>query len=246
MNLAFLGSIREVTGLPITHLFITHHHPDHVQGIQYFLPTNVICHPACREEIVRNGPDAHKKWGKLRPHFAPDITGIRICIPDQTLDGKLTFYLGSRRVEVMHLGAAHTYGDLLVYLPEEKVLFAGDLMFYKVAPWVIHGCLGGWLKVADRMLALGAETIVPGHGPIGGKAELAEFRDCLTAVYEGARRGFDTGLPEAEAFAAIDLGRFRDWIHPERHPDNLVRAYWEFRGEVTDSYAESKRWGELI
>ncbi len=246
MNLAFLGSIRDVTGLPVTHLFITHHHPDHVQGIQYFLPTNVICHPACRDEIVRNGPDAHKKWAKLRPHFAKDVVGIRICIPNQTLEGKTTFYVGKRRVEIMHLGAAHTYGDLMAYLPEEKLLFAGDLMFYKVAPWVIHGYYGGWMKVMDRILALDVETIVPGHGPIVGKAELVEFRDCLATVYDGARRGFEKGLPEAEAFAAVDLSRFHDWIHPERHKDNLVRAYGEFRGEVTEKVSESKRWGELI
>ncbi len=229
MNMGFLRSIRSVTALPFSHLLITHHHVDHVLGIQFFLPTQVVCHSGCREEMVLAGPDTPLNWVKMRPQFANKMDGVRICYPNITIDGNMTFYLGDREVQVFHPGLAHSRGDLMIHLPQERVLFASDIAFFKVAPQPLAGHVGKWIKAMDRVLEMDVDTIVPGHGPIGGKAEMTEARDCLATVYEGARRCFEKGMTEQEAVAAIDLGTFADWANPERYPDCVRKAYQEFR-----------------
>lgn len=233
MATAFLGSIRSVTGLPISHLLLTHHHADHFLGIQNFLPTHVVSHALCREEMLQLEPGAVEHYAALRPQFAEELHGVRVCLPDETFEHKMTLYLGEREVQFFHLGTGHTRGDGLVYLAVEKVLFAGDVAFHKVTPNASLGHIGKWIKVVDTILEMDVETIVPGHGPVGGKAELAEMRAYLQLVHDGARRCFDQGMSESEATAAIDIGAYQSWSNPERLTVNVERAYSEFRGELT-------------
>jgi hypothetical protein len=85
----------------------------------------------------------------------------------------------------------------------------------------------------DRVLTMDVQTIVPGHGPVGGKREFAEQRDCLSLIYDSARRSYDRGLPAKQAIAEIDLGAFAKWNDAhERMSQNVERAYKEFRGEL--------------
>ena len=120
----------------------------------------------------------------------------------------------------------------MVYLPREKVLYAGDIAFHRVTPLAHEGHIGNWLQVVDRVLALDVETIVPGHGPVGGKSELELMRGYLQLVYTAARECFDAGLAAEEAAASIDVGPYRDWVDGDRLVPNVKRAYGEFRGDL--------------
>jgi len=232
MALAFLGKLRSVTALPISHLLLTHHHVDHFLGIQNFLPTQVVSHEQCRDKIARRGEATLANYRQARPHFVEGLRDTRICVPDQTFDQRLTLYLGDREVQFFHWGYAHTRGDAMIYLPREKVLYAGDIAFHRVTPLAHEGHIGNWLQVVDRVLALDVETIVPGHGPVGGKSELELMRGYLQRVYTATRECFDAGLPEEEAAASIDVGPYRDWVDAERLGPNVKRAYGEFRGDL--------------
>jgi len=119
-----------------------------------------------------------------------------------------------------------------VLLPEERLLFAGDVAFHYVTPLAFEGHIGRWLEVCDRVDGLDVETIVPGHGPVGGKADLREMRGYLHYIRQQARAVFDAGRSEKEAAAAIDLGDYASWAEPERLPLNVGRLYQEFRGEI--------------
>lgn len=233
MATEFLGCIRRVTSLPITHVILTHNHVDHFLGIQNFLPATVLSHASCREEMVRGGPDAAERWSKRRPQFADGLRGVRVCLPNVVFDDKMTLYLGEREVRLIHLGVGHTRGDTVVLLPKEKLLFAGDIAFHKVTPQGFQGDIGKWIKVVEELLEMDVETVVPGHGPVGTKAELAEMKEYLQLVYEGARHCFDRGLTESQAIEQIDLRQYQTWTEAERIKDNVERAYRAFRGELS-------------
>ncbi|MBI4528012.1 MAG: MBL fold metallo-hydrolase [Deltaproteobacteria bacterium] len=232
MALDFLGRIRTVTGLPVTHVFVTHHHADHFLGLQNFLPAQIVSHSLCREEILRVAPDVIERWSKGHPQLADGLRGVRICFPDQTFEGEMTFHLGDLEIRFFHLGTGHTRGDGLIYLPRRKLLFAGDVAFHKVTPQGFHGHIGNWIRIVGTILEMDVEIIVPGHGPVGGKAELMEMRDYLLWVYNEAKNCFNRGLSESEAVTAIDVGPYRSWAEAGRLKGNIERSYSEFRGEL--------------
>jgi cyclase len=149
-----------------------------------------------------------------------------------TFEDRMVFHQAERDVELRHLGPAHTFGDAFVILPKDKVLFAGDLAFYYVTPLAFQGHVGNWIKVADRILKMDVETIVPGHGPIGGKKELREMRAYLTLIRREAKKRFDSGMTAEQAARDVKLGIYARWREPERILPNIMRLYQEFRDEL--------------
>ena len=131
------------------------------------------------------------------------------------MEDRLVFHQSGRDVELRHLGPAHTFGDAFVYLPKDKILFAGDLAFYYVTPLAFQGHVGNWIKVADRILKMDVDLIVPGHGPLGGKKELREMRSYLMLIRREARETISTryeprrSRPQREARHLRPLARAR-------------------------------------
>jgi glyoxylase-like metal-dependent hydrolase (beta-lactamase superfamily II) len=169
---------------------------------------------------------------ELMPRFASEYAHLKLSAPGVTFEKTLVFHQTGRRVELHHLGPAHTYGDALVYLPEDRVLFSGDLAFFYVTPLAFQGHVGNWIKVADRILAMDVETIVPGHGPIGGKQNLAEMRAYLVLLRREAKKRFRAGMSPQQASRDIKLGVYAAWREPERILPNIMRLYQEFRNEL--------------
>src|SRR5262249_8750015 len=136
-------------------------------------------------------------------------------------------------IHLWHPGTpAHTAGDATVFLPKERVLFAGDLAFHYVTPLAFQGHVGNWIKAADRLLGYDAEVIVPGHGPIGAKSDLRQMRDYLALVRREAKKRFDAEMPEEAAAHDIKLGVYASWREAERLLPNVMRCYQEFRDET--------------
>ena len=229
---SFLRAIRKATPKPVRQLINTHHHTDHTGGNHLFPGAQIIAHTNCREEMSRSVLDL-ERLRRLAPRIADEMKDVPQVLPSTSYAGQMTLHLGRRTIQLLHLGLAHTAGDTLVYLPEERVLFAGDVAFHYVAPVAFDGHVSRWIKVADRIAALDVEVIVPGHGPIGTKAELQEMRDCLALVRRQARRSFLAGEPEKEAALKLNVGGYyAQWIFPERLPLLIRRLYMEFRGEI--------------
>jgi glyoxylase-like metal-dependent hydrolase (beta-lactamase superfamily II) len=109
----------------------------------------------------------------------------------------------------------------------------GDIAFFGVTPLNGSGFIQDWIAVCDRILAdESVETIVPGHGPVGGKAELREMRGYLDLVWREGRKSFDAGLSPGSAAARIDLGKYASWTDPDRIAINMARLYSELRGTI--------------
>jgi cyclase len=200
-----------------------------------------LSHPYCREAMLAT-PIPSPVWEK-RDGWAEGGEPRKIVPPSMTFNDTLTYYYGNMPVELIFSGPAHTWGDVMVYLPQQKILFAGDIAFYYVAPFAHNGHVTKWIEAVDRIQRMDVEVIVPGHGPIGGKKELAEMGQYLELFKREARKRFDAGLRPGQAAAQITLGKYDNWIGArDRLVMNTVRLYHEFDGTlVPDADTEGMR-----
>lgn len=223
----FQEAIRRTAGeRPLRTLVNTHHHGDHTHGNWLFLPAaTIIGHERCRTEVVAAGVSTTAifpgvEWGEIRP--AP---------PFVTFDDRLNVYVDDLRIELIYVGPAHTTNDIVAWVPERRVLYAGDIIFHQGTPFAMMGSIAGWLEALERLRRLDVRTIVPGHGPVCGPEVIDDVEAYLRFVQETARRGYDAGLTPLEVAKGTDLGRFAALLDPERLVGNLHRAYSELRGE---------------
>jgi len=125
-----------------------------------------------------------------------------------SLEDSMTIRYGEAEVQLLYYGPAHTFGDTLVYFPQQKLLFAGDVGFFHSTPLAGGGKVGGWLQVIDKVNELDVETIIPGHGPPGGKSELDDVREYFEFVRAHAREAYNAGLTAPQAVEKLDLGPY--------------------------------------
>jgi len=225
----FRDEIRKTTDKPIRYLINTHHHGDHTYGNHVFVGATIISHERCRRELTEAHMMDPNLLNTIFPEF--DFQGIAVTPADITFDEHLTLYMDGREVRLMHLGPGHTIDDVIVYLPEEGIIFASDFIFVYSTPLGMEGSFAGWLKNMDAMAKLGARTYVPGHGPVCGAEGLNLCRDYLVFVQSEAKKRFDKGMTVEQAAKDIDLGPFKQWPNHERILLNLERLWREFRGE---------------
>ena len=229
---SYLEEIRKVTDKPIRYLVNTHHHVDHSFGNQFYLPTEVVSHRGCRESMITAGADV-ESLSQRYPQYRDDWVQSRLTPASITYEDKMIVHLGDRVIELLHPGPAHTYGDTLVYLPREKVLFTGDVAFQYLTPLARDGHVSNWIKVTNGILKdVNATTLVMGHGPVSGKEAVSWTLKYLRLVKRVSKSHFDQGASVEDASRAVRLGEYADWVDPERVMVNVQRLYQEFRGEL--------------
>jgi cyclase len=224
---ALAEAVRRTAGdRPVRTLINTHHHGDHTHGNFVFGPgTTIIGHEKCREEVIATGLGTKALW----PYV--DWGDITVAPPNVTFTDTLTVYVDDLRVELTFVGPAHTTNDIVAWVPERKLLLAGDVVFNGGTPFVIFGSVGGALDAIQTLKLLDAETIVPGHGPVCGPEALGNVEAYLQFVHDTARVGFEANAAPLDVARDTDLGRFGEWHDSERFVANLHRAYSELRGE---------------
>ena len=225
----FRDEIRKITDKPVRYLVNTHHHGDHIWGNHVFAGAIVISHECCRREATDIPMMDPNLLNAIFTEF--DFRGIAVTPAGITFEEHLTMHLDEREVRLLHYGTGHTVGDIIVHLPEERIIFAGDLIFLYATPLGMEGSFAGWLKNLDTVADLNATTYVPGHGPVCRHEGLDLCHEYLALVQSEAWRRFRTGMTAEEAAKDIDMGRFRDWPDRERILANVERLWREFRGE---------------
>jgi cyclase len=222
----YLGVLVQRAGRPPGLLVDTHHHGDHTNGNCLLPEATVIGHRRCREEMLSGGflpPEGlfePVEWGELKQ-----------VPPFVTFEDHLDLHVDDLLVELHHVGtAAHTTNDVVAWLPNHHVLFAGDLVFNGGTPFFVMGSLAGSLLALDYLVELGAEVIVPGHGPPCGPEVLDTVGEYLRFVQERAADAYAAGASPLEAARQIELGPFAGLTDPERLAGNLHRAYAECNG----------------
>ena len=225
---AYNAAIASVTSLPVRTLVNTHHHGDHTNGNYLSPQATIIGHEQCREWMINTAVSSNRHAGLF-----PDVEwgDIEIAPPFVTFEDRLNIYVGDLKVEAKFVGPAHTTNDVILWIPERKLLFSGDIIFNGGTPFVSMGSLAGSLRALEEIRALGAEKIVPGHGLVCGAEQIDVQVAYLRFLQEVARNGFDAGQTPLEAAMATELGQFASLTDPERLAGNLHRAYSEIRGE---------------
>lgn len=226
---AYLRAAATVTGTPIRRVILTHSHPDHCNGTSLLPDAEVIAHWSVANDL--RAP--HSLAGHIFESYEQGDANPRI--PTTVFDDQLILRADGRAIEVRHPGGpAHTQGDAYVWLPHERVLFAGDLVFNGGMPFVLSGSPAGWLRALHQMAELKPATVIPGHGLVGGPELFEPVAEYLRFLIGEARHAYAHGLSAAEAARQLELGRFDDLGEPERHVGNLHRALAELAGTEPD------------
>jgi glyoxylase-like metal-dependent hydrolase (beta-lactamase superfamily II) len=212
-----LDSIREVTDRPVMYVINTHYHGDHTFGNQYFAPSSrIIAHEATRRNLVERDAEHRERFKRF---FGEDsLEGFSLTLPGLTVKDGLSLRIGGEVFDIVHPGVAHTDGDLYVYMPERKILFAGDVVYNERLPLLGEGDSFKWVEAIDSILALDVVTCVPGHGKVGDAGTITGFRAYLTDLHAEVKRLRAEGLDMDAVKEKISLPRYSghakysDWL----------------------------------
>ncbi len=223
----------------------THSNGDHTFGNRLVEGAEFIASRACAEEMshdlgdprrlaeMAHGLDPASELGAFMAEIFKsfDFAGVGYVPPATlTFEGQLERKVGNKTVRLIEVGPAHTRGDVLAYVPEDRVMFTGDMLFINGHPIIWAGPVGNWTKACQLMLDLELETIVPGHGPITDKRGVAAVKQYLEYITGEARRRYDAGMGIFEAAQDIALDDYSSWGDAERIVLNVAALYKEFSG----------------
>ena len=221
-----VAAIGKLTAQPIRHVVVTHYHADHIYGLQVFKDLGAIITAHQSGQAYLHSDTANLRLQASREELAPWIDAqTRLVGADRWITEPMRFTLGGVDFVLQPVGPAHTPEDLVVVLPQQQLLIAGDLVFRGRVPFVGQADSGRWVEALDRLLAMRVQTIVPGHGPVSTRAEsdLMLTRDYLLhlrATMGDAARNLE---PFEEAYAKADWSRFEHL--PLFRAANRINAY---------------------
>ncbi len=222
--LALLDRVARLGAGPVRSVINTHFHGDHTFGNQFFEDATIIGHRLIRPEMLAAGFGLTMLWPEV------EWGELQLTLPTVLFDSTMTLYVGSRRVELIHVGPAHTTNDIVVWLPRERVLFAGDVVLSGCTPFNLMGSISGSLRALRRLEELRPSTVVCGHGTVCGPEVFGATRDYLRWLQALALAGHQAGLAPLELARQTDLGEFAGLLDSERIVGNLHRAYAEIEG----------------
>lgn len=221
-----MAEVRRRTGKAVTHVILTHYHADHIYGLQEFkrAGAKVIADRAGLEYL--NSATAQSRLQASRTDIAPWIDAdTRLVAADEWIDGPRELVVGGVKFLLQPVGPAHTPEDLVVWVPSQRVLFSGDIVFRGRIPYVGQADSRHWIAALDQVLAFDAQVVVPGHGQAStsARADMELTRDYLRYLRETMGRAARDMVPFEEAYAKTDWSRFEHM--PLFRAANRMNAY---------------------
>lgn len=238
----------------------THANGDHTYGNQLVRNARIVASAACKTEMERRPPEAFlkitrnwKEYGEFGALIHElmgrkfDFSDIENVLPTETFDREMTLSVGNKQIELWNVGPAHTSGDTLVFLPDQKIVYTGDIIFSNGHPIIWAGPLANWIAACDRILGWDIEIVVPGHGPVGDQDAVRALRRYLVELDQQARPRFDAGMGWEQAAEEIVVDHFTGWIDRERVFINTASLWREYSGgaikqSVSEIYAAMGKW----
>jgi len=234
--------IRTVTDKPIKYVVMSHYHAVRVLGASAYGATEIIASEDTRDLIVERGAQDMKSEIERFPRLFRAVETIPgLTWPTVTFKGEMTVWLGKLEVRLMQLGRGHTKGDTVVWLPQQKVLFSGDLVEYGATAYAGDAYFRDWPATLDRVEALGATGIVPGRGAALTNAAMcregiattrAFIRELLACVERGVAQGHDLKRVFADTDATLRPKYGQQVIYEHCMPFDVSRAFDEATGHV--------------
>ena len=239
--------IRTVSDKPIRYVVLSHYHAVRVLGASGYQPQHVIASRDTYDLIVERGEADMKSEIERFPRLFQAVESVPgLTWPTLVFEKRMTLWIGKLQVELMQIGRGHTKGDTVVWLPQERILFSGDLVEYETTPYTGDAYLADWPLTLDAIAALKPKKLVPGRGAaLQNEAEVAAGLDgtrafiteMFGAVKAGAASGKDLRTVYRETYAALKP-RFGNWvIFDHCLPFDVTRAYDE-----ATSYRDPRIW----
>ncbi|MDO9189542.1 MAG: MBL fold metallo-hydrolase [Sulfurimicrobium sp.] len=221
-------AIAKLTTKPVTHVINTHHHGDHVLGNVVFGQAEIISSEICRDMVNKTGDEWVALIENLVGHKLPYTRPVPASVTyagensrtERTIQGvKMVFWIPT---------GSHTVGDMMVYLPDDKVLVGGDILVNRTIPVMRDALVKNWVGTLEQVLAFDAKTIVPGHGPLMKLEDVNKLQRQMAAFYSGIEAGYKKGLSDSETRKTLDV---REWKKLEGFDANIG-------GNVSRTYLE--------
>lgn len=251
--------VRSVTDKPISHVVLTHYHAVRVLGASAFGAQQIIMGEKARGMVVERGQEDWDSEFQRFPRLFEGHESIPgLTWPTTTFNDRMTVHLGKRRVDLMHLGRAHTAGDIVIHVPDQNVMFTGDIVEYHSACYCGDGHFKDWGNTLDAIKAFDVDAIAPGRGDalVGkemvGKA-IENTRDFVASTYRPAAAVAARGGSLKEAWDAVRAEcdpKFKDYaIYEHCLPFNVARAFDEARGidnpRIWTAQRDMEMWEQL-
>lgn len=254
-----IEKVREVTDKPISHLVMTHYHAVRVLGASAYGAPTVVMGEKARSMVAERGQE---DWDSEFERFPRLFQGHEeipgLTWPTTTFNDRMTVYLGKRRIDLMHLGRAHTAGDIVAYVPDQNVMFTGDIVEYHSACYCGDGHFADWPATLEEIRKFELAAIAPGRGDalVGAdmvNAALDNTADFVRSTFQPAARVACGGGTLKEAWDAVRAAcdpKFGSYaIYEHCLPFNVARAYDEARGIDTPRIWTAERdrqmWDDL-
>ena len=217
---------------PLLYLTTTHFHPEHAMGEQAFPPNTLLIRPAAQqEEMEKRSAEIIERFSNLSAENRELLKGVKLRKPDIVFDKEAKLDLGGVTARLLWLGPAHTIGDELIYVPEDKALISGDIVQSKLIPNIPNSdaSVKNWLAILDQIASLAPRFVIPDHGALGDGSLIAQEKAFLSAfhkrVLELNRQG--TRIDQATQIMTTETRtKYPDWGSLTA-VSNLVRWIYE-------------------
>jgi cyclase len=223
-------AVRQITDKPVTHLVNTHHHGDHYLGNAAFEGATIISSETCRKMVLET---AHEWLAIMEHDIGRKLPGTKPLAADVTYPADTRTKTTIQGVQLVFWvpAGSHTVGDLLVQLPADKVLVAGDVLVSGIVPTLQDGFLKNWIRTLEEVQALDVEYFVPGHGDLMTLRDVTTLRASMLRFYAGVKQGFENGLNEDEIRKSFDLSQWQTLERSYVIGRNINRAYLEIESD---------------
>jgi glyoxylase-like metal-dependent hydrolase (beta-lactamase superfamily II) len=230
-----IADVKKLTDKPIRYVVDTHSHWDHSWGNEEFPDSTLVGHANCRREML--DPDITVTWRDKviasGDPWAEEAKSVRITPPDLTFEDTLHLQFAGRPIDMHWLGRAHTSGDIFIRLPDDGLLFTGDVAQDGGVPYMMDGYLKDWVGTDSRLVELECDRFMAGHGPIGSSAAISEARDFIVTLVGAVEAAIADGQARDAAASAINTSlseRFGGWRGFERVEASIAYAYDQISG----------------
>jgi len=233
-----IARIRTVTDKPVKHVVLSHYHAVRVLGASGYEGAEIIASDTTRDLIVERGQqDMDSEIGRFPRLFRGKESIPGLTWPHVVFHKRMTLWMGRREVQIIHIGRSHTAGDTVVWLPQERVLFSGDVVEFGATPYCGDAHFADWPTTLAAVEALGAEALVPGRGrALRNRAEVQEAiegtRAFTSDLFSAVKRAGDAPLKDTYDLAMAEMRpKYGHWVIFEHcMPFNVTRAHDEARG----------------
>ena len=224
-----LKEIRKLTDLPIVYTINTHYHGDHTFGNQIFKSSkSIIAHKNVRDTLIKSGQD---HLSLFKTFGLPGMDEVEVTPPNIVYEKGMEIWLGEYRLQLLYHGKGHTNGDTIIFLDKLRTVITGDLVFNKKIPYMADAYIDEWIESLKYIQFLKNETVIPGHGPIGGRPTVIAMKHYLMDLKEHVLEQLKNKKSLEETQNAVEpilKKKYKDWKKLDWIKGNIERAWLEY------------------